>query len=63
MHTWEFPDSQWLGLSALTAGAPGSIPGWGTKILQAAWCGKKKKMYICLNYFSRIKEGWKKEEG
>ena len=26
---------QWLGLSAFTAGAPGSIPGWGTKISQA----------------------------
>ena len=21
----------------------GSIPGWGTKITQASWCGKKKK--------------------
>ena len=27
---------QWLGLSALTVGAPGSIPGQGTKIPQAA---------------------------
>ena len=27
---------QWLGLGALTAGARGSIPGWGTKISQAA---------------------------
>ena len=26
---------QWLGLSALTAMGPGSIPGWGTKIPQA----------------------------
>ena len=25
---------QWLGLSAFTAGALGSVPGWGTKILQ-----------------------------
>ena len=22
---------------------PGSIPGWGTTIPQASWCGKKKK--------------------
>ena len=22
-----------------------SIPGWGTKILQAAWCSQKKKKY------------------
>ena len=27
---------QWLGLSALTAGALGSIPGQGTKMLQGA---------------------------
>ena len=27
---------QWLGLSAFTAEGSGSIPGWGTKILQAA---------------------------
>ena len=26
---------QWLGLSAFTAMAPGSVPGQGTKILQA----------------------------
>ena len=29
---------QWLGLGALTAGAPGSILGQGTKIPQATWC-------------------------
>ena len=34
---------QWLGLGAFTAVDPGSIPGWGTKILQAAWGGQKKK--------------------
>ena len=34
---------QWLG--GLPAGAEdtGSSPGQGTKIPQAAWCGKKKK--------------------
>ena len=29
---------QWLGLRAFTAEGPGSIPGWGTKILQATRC-------------------------
>ena len=33
---------QRLGLHASTAGGPGSIPGWGTKILQAAQHGQKK---------------------
>ena len=35
---------QWLGLGAFAAGAPGSIPGQGAKILQAAWHGQKKKI-------------------
>ena len=34
---------QWLGLCALTAEGPGSIPGQGTKIPQAAWHSQKKK--------------------
>ena len=34
---------QWLGLRASTAEGRGLIPGWGTKIPQAAWCGQKKK--------------------
>ena len=34
---------QWLGLRASTAGGPGSIPGWGTKIPQAVWCDQKRK--------------------
>ena len=34
---------QWLGLGAFTAMVPGSIPGRGTKILQAAWCSQKQK--------------------
>ena len=36
---WEESNSlavQWLGLRTLTAEAPGSIPGWGTKIPQAS---------------------------
>ena len=35
---------QWLGLGAFTPVAQGSIPGWGTKIWQAAQCSQKKKM-------------------
>ena len=34
---------QGLGLRALTAEGPGSIPGWGTKIPQASQCGEKIK--------------------
>ena len=37
---------QWLGLCASIAGGRGSIPGQGTKIPQAAWCGKKKKILL-----------------
>lgn len=34
---------QWLGFGALTAGSLGLIPGHGTKILQVAHPGQKKK--------------------
>ena len=34
---------QWLGLHALVAEGPGSIPGRATKIPQAMQCDKKKK--------------------
>ena len=34
---------QWLRLYASTARGRGPIPGWGTKILNAAQCGQKKK--------------------
>ena len=40
---------QWLGLYAFTAKGLGSIPGWGTKIQQAVWCGQKKKKKKTLN--------------
>ena len=33
---------QWLGISVFTAMGPGSIPGQGTKILQAVWYSKKQ---------------------
>ena len=34
---------QWLGLCTSTAGSMGSIPGWGTKMPQAAQHSQKKK--------------------
>ena len=34
---------QWLGLGTLTAGAVGSIPGWGNKTPQAVRREKEKK--------------------
>ena len=34
---------QWLGLCAVTAEVPGSIPGQGTMIIQDMRCGQKKK--------------------
>ena len=37
---------QWLVLHTSTARGTGSIPGRGTKILQAAWCVPKKKKTI-----------------
>ena len=34
---------QWLGCCSLTARGQGLIPGWGTKIPLAAWCGQNKQ--------------------
>ena len=34
-------EDQWLGLSVFAAEGPGSIPGRGSKILQAMQCGQK----------------------
>ena len=31
---------QWLGLHISTAGGTGLIPGRGTKVLHATWCGQ-----------------------
>ena len=56
---------QWLVLRTLTAESTGSIPGWGTKILQAAWYSqnkqtnkKKKRSDPCFNpqWNSRLQE-------
>ena len=40
---------QWLRLSAFTAVALSSVPGWGTKIPKATWYSqkKKKKIHFC----------------
>ena len=38
---------QWLVLHASPAGGTGSIPGGGTKIPHAGWCGQKKKKRGC----------------
>ena len=37
---------QWLGLQAFTAKDVGSVPGQGTKILQASWNSQGKKNYV-----------------
>ena len=48
--TWPSLAVQWLGPGAFTAMALGSVPGWGSKILQATWCGQKRKKVktLCL---------------
>ena len=38
--------AQWLGFWAFTDAAFGSVPGWGTEILQAVWHSQEKKMYL-----------------
>ena len=42
-NPWNSLVVQWLGLGSFTAVGPGSIPGLGTKILQAMHRGQKKK--------------------
>ena len=44
---WTSLAVHWLIVCASTAEGVGSIPGWGTKILHAVWCGRKKK--VCAN--------------
>ena len=44
-----------LELCASTAGGPGLIPGWRTKISQALQCGqKKKKKFFAKNYLKPL---------
>ena len=46
---------QWLGLRASTAGARGSIPPPGTKILHAAWRSQKQQRTNKKVYFNNSK--------
>ena len=43
LNSWTSLEVQWLKLSASTAGAVSSIPGWGTKILHIKRCGQDIK--------------------
>ena len=45
---------QWLGLHAFTVEGPGSIPDWGTEILQTLWHSQKKKDHILLRILGKI---------
>ena len=51
---------QWLRLHAPTAGGLGSIPGQGTKIPHAVWCGQKNKMieHLCEQGSPLIKQNY-----
>ena len=40
LRPWEFPGGPVVRTYAFTAVSPGSIPGTGTKILQATWLGQ-----------------------
>ena len=50
-------------------GGPGSIPGQGTEILQAMWCGQKKKREkenasnaVCSRNARKCKNKWAKQQ-
>ena len=40
-NLWEFPGGPGVRTPCFQCWGPGSIPGRGTKIPQAAWCGQK----------------------
>ena len=42
----EFPSGLGVKMWHFHCRGPGLIPGWGTKIPQAEWCGQKKKKKI-----------------
>ena len=42
LKDWDFPGGQWLRLHTSSAEGTDSIPDWGTKLPQLAWCGQKK---------------------
>ena len=52
---------QWLGLGAFTAEGTGSIPGWGTKKLQAVVRPKINK-YIKIKSFGEARHVYRKRE-
>ena len=54
---------QWLGLCAFITEGLGSVPGWGTKILQAVQCGQKKKVKRGLRSKTREEEKGRIIEG
>ena len=43
MLCWEFPGGPVARTWCFHCWGPGSIPGWGTKILQAVWLGQNKQ--------------------
>ena len=45
---------QWLGLCTSTGVGTGSIPGWGTNVLQATQCGKKKKKKVMFTLYYNL---------
>ena len=38
---WDFPGGQEVRIPGFHCHGLGSIPGWGTEILQTAWCDQK----------------------
>ena len=44
--SWKFLGGPGVKILCFHCWGPGSIPGWGTKIPQAMWCGQKKKKKI-----------------
>ena len=47
---------QWLGLLASTTQGVGLIPGMGTKIPHAMWCGQKKKDALSAHLWLSVTE-------
>ena len=54
-HLGDSPAVQWLGLKAFTAEGAGSIPGQGTRILQAHGVAKKTPQQVAHLVFGALK--------
>ena len=54
----DFPGSPLVIVCASTAEGVGSIPGWGTKILHAVWCGRKKNGVCQCAFYSMDRGAW-----